>query len=214
MEEEITTEEPKEDSEELPEESDSSDEVSDEAPIEERQEELPAELKEMGEPPADEAKEDSPNEEALEQEAKKPYNVIKEEIKLKLKEEIKKELLRDLGIDIDTKPTPTSVDNVNLNDSIIKSSINRIKSACIMAKEVGFKNIAKHGFSNKDIVKIAEISGKYSINKEVFNAIGDLERYKFPTFRRFAKAVELKIGRELSSVERVNLDALVKDLFS
>jgi len=178
-------------------------------------EELPKEIQEMGEPPEGEPSiDDSIDDAALENEAKKPYDVLKEEIKLQLKDQIKKELLKDLGIDIGDKPEPsTSIDNVNLNDTLIKSSLNRIKSACIIAKEVGLRNIVKHGYTHKDIIKIAELSGKYSINKEVFNVILSFEDYKFHTFRRLAKKVESHLGRELESDERENLDKLLKDVF-
>jgi len=183
-------------------------------------EDIPEDLKDMGEPPKEEISEEKENisdeiqNEVLEEESKKPYDVIKQDIKDQLKEQIKKELLRDLGIEVEpVKPTPSSLNNVNLNDTLIKSSLNKIKSACIIAKEVGLRNIVDHGFTYKEVIKIAELSNKYSINKEVFNAILSLDNFSYPTERRFAKAVELKLERELSINERNILNEIKKDLF-
>ena len=181
-------------------------------------EEIPEDLKEMGEPPIEDVVEekeepqDSLKEEILEEKSKKPYDEIKQDIKDQIKDQIKKELLRDLGIDVDLpKKTPSDLSNVNLNDTLVRSSLNKIRSACIMAKEVGLKNIVHHGYSYKEVIKIAELSNKYSINKEVFNAIQSLDSYKYPTDRRFAKEVEKKLGREISNKERLILNEIKKD---
>lgn len=198
------------------------DEGEEEEAEEERQpEELPEELQEMGEAPEDsedtaeedEDKTEEDDEAALEEESKKPYDLLKEEIKLQLKDQIKKELLKDLGIEVDQpEPPASSLINVDLNDTLVRSSLNRIKSACIIAKEVGLKNITQHGYSKKDILKIAELSGKYSINKEMFSVITNLDNLEFSTNRRFAKEVEAKLGRELNTEEREQLDKIYINL--
>lgn len=204
------------DDKESPSEEKPSDEGEDRKP-----EELPEEIQEMGEDPSESTDEldvpnveDEANDAILDEKSKQPYDAIKEEIKIKLKDEIKKELLRDLGIDLDSPGSSLSpLDNANLNDTLVKSSYNRIKSACIIASEVGLRNIPEYGFNQKDILKIAELSGKYSINKEVFKVIHDLEKHRFPTFRRFAKEIEKKLGRDLDLSERESVDSLVCDLF-
>jgi len=180
----------------------------DEAPVDEAPvEKLPPEMEEMGEPPKEE------EEKVLEQESKKPYDVLKNEIKEQLKDQIKKELLKDLGIEIEeVKPTPSNINNVNLNDTLVKSSLNRIRSACIIAKEVGLKNITKHGYTHKDVIKIAELSNKYSINKEVFNAMLSIDSGHFSSVRKFAQNIENKLGRELDAFERIEIDKFVKEL--
>ena len=196
---EETEEAPVEETEEAP---------VDEAPVDEAPvEKLPPEMEEMGEPPKEE------EEKVLEQESKKPYDVLKNEIKEQLKDQIKKELLKDLGIEIEeVKPTPSNINNVNLNDTLVKSSLNRIRSACIIAKEVGLKNITKHGYTHKDVIKIAELSNKYSINKEVFNAMLSIDSGHFSSVRKFAQNIENKLGRELDAFERIEIDKFVKEL--
>lgn len=177
-------------------------------------EELPEEIQEMSETPSNE--EISPEqEEKIDIESKKPYDILKKEIKDQLKDQIKKELLKDLGISFDEpSPAPLSgLTNVNLNDTLVRSSLNRVKEACVMSKKVGLRNISKHGFEDKDVLKIAELSGKYSINKEVFKILESLNILQYPTYRRISKEIECKLGRELNLSERANIDTLIKDLF-
>jgi flagellar biosynthesis GTPase FlhF len=204
---EETEEAPVEETEEAPVE-ETEEAPVDEAPVDEAPvEKLPPEMEEMGEPPKEE------EEKVLEQESKKPYDVLKNEIKEQLKDQIKKELLKDLGIEIEeVKPTPSNINNVNLNDTLVKSSLNRIRSACIIAKEVGLKNITKHGYTHKDVIKIAELSNKYSINKEVFNAMLSIDSGHFSSVRKFAQNIENKLGRELDAFERIEIDKFVKEL--
>ena len=164
----------------------------------------------MGETPEEEKEID---EQELEQDSKQPFNIVKDEIKQKIKDDIKKDILRDLGIDIETKPSPTSIDNVNLNDTLLKASFNRLKKACIIARDKGYKELSKLGYDKEEMLTIAKISNKYSINNEVFRIVNDLDISEYPTFRRIAKKVESGLGRELSLSERVGLDSLLKDLF-
>jgi hypothetical protein len=184
-------------------------EVPEDAPVEEAPtEEVPEEMLEMGEPP-EEVKEEEKT-----VEVNQPFDLIKEEIKQKLKEDIKKEILKDLGIDIEPKPIPsTSLDNVNLNDSLLRASLNRLKSGCTIAKNQGLKKLASEGYLKEEILVIAKISNKYSINNDIFRIVNDLEVSKYPTFRRIAKEVEVRLGRELEIKERMSLDSLIRDLF-
>lgn len=205
-------------SEETPSEDNKEEESSpDKDPTEEPDlgdEPLPEEVKDLGE----DSPEESPAEESapvdspeIEEEAKKPYEVMKEEIKKTLKEQIKKELLRDLGIDLGEK-MDTGLADVNLNDSIIKSHVS-IKKAKEIIKNSSLKDLFKSGYDKTSILKMAMISGKYSINKDVFKIVDALEVKSFPTFRRIAKEVEKKLGRDLSVAERLSLDNLIKDIF-
>ena len=142
---------------------------------------------------------------------------MKEDIKNQLKEQIKKELLRDLGIDItQTKPTVPTLENVNLNNSLLqasfKNNFSKIRNASIIFNEKGLGGLSKKGYSRTDVLKVALLSGKYSINNDVFKAVDALSTTAFPTSRRYAKAVETVIARSLSQVERANLDILLNDM--
>ncbi len=172
-------------------------------------EEVPKELEEMGEKPVDEQE--------AEKDSKRPYEEIKEEIKKNLRDEIKKEILMDLGIDVGGTPRSPSLDSVNLNDSLVNSKIakdklSKLKKACKIAREKGFRELYKYGCTRTDILKIAMISNKYSINKEMFKIVDKLNPSNFSTRRRYAKAVENKIGRLLTLDERIGLDLLLNDL--
>jgi hypothetical protein len=193
-------------------------ELTEDAPPEEEEsveEEVPEELKDLGEPPEGE---EGPEDEALEEEAEKPYKILKEEIKNDLKQQIKKELLKDLGIDIEEESSrvPTLQD-VDLNDNVIQSSLRRnfntLRKASTIIKNQGMKGLLKNGFSQRDVLKIAFISNKYSINKDIYKILGDFDILKFPTFRRCAKSVESKLKRPLTAKERESLDKLLKDAF-
>lgn len=173
---------------------------------------LPEEVGDMTEenkdiPPSEE---EAPVDPELEEQAKKPYNVLKEEIKKTLKEQIKKELLRDLGIDMGNA-MDVGLSDVNLNDSIIKSHV--IKKASEIVKKSGFKSLYQEGFDKTSVLKIAMLSGRYSINKDVFKVIDTLNIKDFPTFRRIAKTIETKLGIQLSVVERLELNRLITDIF-
>lgn len=176
---------------------------------------LPEEVGDMAEDKKDEpapSEEEAPVDPAIEEESKKPYNVLKEEIKKTLKEQIKKELLRDLGIDIGNT-MDVGLSDVNLNDSIIKSHVAKIRKASEIVKKEGFKGLYKQGYNKSSVLKLAMLSGRYSINKDVFKVIDTLNIKDFPTFRRIAKAVENKLGKELSVRERLELNKLITDIF-
>jgi len=240
-EEPIGDNEPSEDSEDLPEEmgDDPTEEetpaeepVKEEAPEEESapDEDAPTEEPEEEESAPDEdapaeeepEEEEAPEEEnteedALDSESKKPYDVLKEEIKTQLKDQIKKELLRDLGIDINpTKPAVPTLENVNLNNSLLqasqKNNFNKLKKASIIFNKEGLKGLSKKGYSRTDVLKIALLTSKYSINNEVFKAVDSLDFNSFSTFRRYAKSIEKVLGRELDLAERANLDVLLSDM--
>ena len=197
-------------------------ETSDKDPTEEpnleedKTEPLPEDIKEM-------EKEEAPVEEELpvedtkiEEESKKPYNELKEEIKKTLKDQIKKELLQDLGIELGT-PMNQGLDNVNLNDSIIQSKLKNeyanIRKACEIVKKCGLRSLYEIGYNKTAVLKIAMLSNRYSINKDVFKIIDSLNIKDYPTFRRIAKAIESKLGKELSIEERLNLKKLIIDIF-
>ena len=208
--EEESKEETKEEApvEEVPEETKepadvSKDEVSSEPEVPETEtpEELPQELEEKGESPVEEA---PPIE-------KQPFDVVKEDIKKNLKEQIKKELLQDLGIDF-TTPTQT-LNQVNLNDTLVKSNLNYLKKASKIYQETGLKGLIKKGYSKEEVLKIAFMTNRYSINKSIFESVNELDFYKFSTFRRYSKEIEKKIGRELTLTERQHLDRLLVDLY-
>jgi len=172
-------------------------------------EDVPAELEEMGEDPA--------VEEEAEKDSKKPYDEMKEEIKKNLRDEIKKEILMDLGIDIGERPSSPSLDSINLNDSLMtakiaKDKLSKLKLASKIMMEKGLKELFKHGCSRTDVLKVAMISNKYSINKDLFKMVDKLDNTKYATMRRYAKAVEANLGRKLSLEERVGLDLLINDL--
>lgn len=174
----------------------------------------PAEVGDMAEEPAPEspAEGEAPVDPAIEEESKKPYDVLKEDIKKTLKEQIKKELLLDLGIDLGT-PMDVGLADVNLNDSLVRSHITNIRKASEIVNKSGFKALYKEGYNKTAILKIALLSGKYSINKDVFKVIDSLTIRDYPTFRRVAKAVEQRLGKELSVMERLELNRLIKDIF-
>lgn len=182
---------------ESPDESEKPEEVEEET----EQTDLPKELEDLGKSPIDEVA-------PIEQ---KPFDLVKEDIKKTLKDQIKKELLQDLGIDFSV-PTP-GIENSNLNDNLVKSNLNKIKQASIIYKQTGLKGLLKSGYAKTDVLKIAALTGRYSINKDIFLSLDELDFTKFATFRRYAKAVENKIGRDLSIEERKNLDLLVSDMY-
>ena len=62
------------------------------------------------------------------------------------------------------------------------------------------------------MLKIAYLSNKYSINKDIYKIVNSLNLSDFSTFRRFAKKVEKKLGRELGTKEKQDLDNIVKEL--
>lgn len=172
-------------------------------------EEVPKELEDMGTDPA--------VEEEAEKDSKKPYDQIKEEIKNNLRDEIKKEILLDLGIDVGGTPRPPSLDSVNLNDTLVHSKIakdklSKLKLASRIMLEKGLKELFKYGCSRTDVLKIAMISNKYSINKNLFKIVDAIDDKDYPTSRRYAKAIECKLGRDLTLEERVGLDILITDL--
>ena len=184
-----------------------------EAPKEEPEtEELPPELKDLGKPPSD----NSIPEEELDEKAKQPFDLVKEDIKKTIKEQIKKELLRDLGIELPAVPTQT-LQNVNLNDTIVRSNLknnlNLLRNASKIVNESGIKGLLKKGYCKTDILKIAFMLNKYSINKDVYVTVNDIDFKGFSTFRRFAKEVEKRLNRSLASEERNGLDKLVEDLY-
>lgn len=189
---------------------------TEEKPVEEppkdtpAEEPVPEELKQMGEPPAEPPKEEVP-EEVIEEESKKPFDTIKEDIKKNIKDQIKKELLKDLGIDFG-EPGTTNVNNVNLNDSLVKSNLTLLKKASKIIKESGFRTLKKEGFSKSDMLKIAYLSNKYSINKDIYKIVSSLNFNDFSTFRRIAKKVEGVLGRGLEEKERQALDKLIKEI--
>jgi len=216
-EEEVPAEEAptEEETEELPKDSEPAEEDPEEdaPPAEDtpegEEEDVPAELEEMGEEPVDE--------EEAEKDSKKPYEEMKEEIKKNLRDEIKKEILMDLGIDIAERPSSPSLDSINLNDSLMRAKIakdklSKLKLASKIMMEKGLKELFKYGCSRTDILKVAMISNKYSINKGLFKIVDKLDSNNFSTKRRYAKAVEAKLGRVLTLEERVNLDLLMNDL--
>lgn len=208
--EEVPAEEPPKDSPEKEEEpaveedAPPAEETPDVAP-----EEVPKELEEMGKEPVDE--------DQAEIDSKKPFDQIKEEIKKNLRDEIKKEILMDLGISLGNKPSVPSIDTVNYNDSLVKSKVakdklSKLKMACKIANEKGLKELLKHGCTRTDILKVAMVTNKYSINKDLFKVIDKLDPSDYPTRRRYAKAVESRLWRHLSFEERVSLDILLNDL--
>ena len=173
------------------------------------EEDVPAELEDMGDEKVDE--------EEAEKDSKKPYDEIKEEIKKNLRDEIKKEILLDLGIDVGGTPSAPSLDGVNLNDSLVRAKIakdklSKLKLASKIMMEKGLKELFKYGCSRTDTLKIAMISDKYSINKDLFKIVDKIDNASFSTRRRYAKAVEKKLGRDLTLEERVGLDLLLNDL--
>ena len=88
-----------------------------------------------------------------------------------------------------------------------------IKKGCVIAKDEGFKELFKLGYDKGEVLGIAKISNKYSINNDIFRIVNDLDTSKYITFRRFAKDVEKNLDRDLTITERVGLDSLMKDLF-
>lgn len=201
------TEEPiKEDpKEELP--------TTEEPPAEENNlEDIPSDLKQMGEPPVDNTLDNK----FIEEEAKEPYDTVKKDVKDTLKEDIKKELLQEFGVK-EKKEEPSRLDNVDLNDTLVHSSklskiLPRLKKAKIIIKNQGWNKLASEGFSKSEILKIAYLSNRYSINKEVFAAIDTINIKDFLTYRRIFKAIEQKIGREISVGEKIEIKKLFKDL--
>jgi len=157
---------------------------------------------------------EEPLPEEIEEEARKPFDFIKDDIKESLKEQIKKELLEELGFK--TKSNPY-ISDINLNDNIIdsrlKTDFNKIKEASSIIKKKGFKELYKLGFKHLDVLKLAFMSKRYSINKDIFMIIGSLNPDKYSTFRRYCKAIEGKLGRELAINERANVEKLVREVF-
>ena len=206
--EEAPTEEAPKDSEPTVEDPEKDAPPAEETP-EGKPEDVPKELEEMGEDPA--------VEEEAEKDSKKPYEELKEEIKKNLRDEIKKEILMDLGIDIEEKPSSPSLDNINLNDSLVKSKVakdklSKLKLASKIMMSKGLKELYRYGCTRTDILKLAMISNKYSINKSIFKIVDTLNNKDYFTSRRYAKAVESKLGRELTREERIGLDILINDL--
>jgi len=155
-------------------------------------------------------------EEEAEKDSKKPYEEIKEEIKKNLRDEIKKEILMDLGIDIGTQSVP-SLDKINLNDSLLrgkiaKEKLRKLRLASKIVMQKSLKELYKYGCTRTDILKVAMISNKYSINKDLFKIVDILDNKEYLTMRRYAKAVEKKLGRKITLKERVGLDILINDL--
>ena len=198
-------------------------------PIDVKPEDLPADLKDMGVPPIEEEvkptenlgapgqePESNPEQEAIvEEKAKKPYDLVKEDIKQNLKDQIKKELLEELGIEF-KKDAPSALQNVNLNDSIVhsklKNSLDTIKKVSSIIRKEGYRSLIKLGYTKTDILKLAFISGKYSINKDIYKIIDGLNFRDFSSFRRLAKAVEVKLGRDLEIDEKYEIKKLLKDV--
>ena len=207
--EDAPVEEPPKDSEPVEEDPTEDAPPAEETPEGDPADEVPKELEEMGDDPA--------VEEEAEEDSKKPYDQMKEEIKKNLRDEIKKEILLDLGIDIGGTPSTPSLDSVNLNDSLVRAKIakdklSKLKLASKIMIEKGLKELFKYGCSRTDVLKVAMISNKYSINKDLFKIVDQLNDEKYSTRRRYAKAVESKLGRDLTLDERAGLDILINDL--
>ena len=62
------------------------------------------------------------------------------------------------------------------------------------------------------MLKIAYLSNKYSINKDIYKIVSSLNFNDFSTFRRIAKKVEGVLGRGLEEKERQALDKLIKEI--
>ena len=205
----VEEEEPPKDSEPAEEDPEQDAPPAEETPEGDPSEEVPKELEEMGDDPA--------VEEEAENDSKKPYDQMKEEIKKNLRDEIKKEILLDLGIDLGENTSAPSLDAINLNDSLVRSKVakdklSKLKFASKIMNEEGLKELFKYGCSRTDVLKIAMLSNKYSINKNLFKIVDRLDDENYSTKRRYAKAVETKLGRELTLDERVGLDILINDL--
>ena len=176
---------------------------------------VPDELKGLGETP-DAPIEEQVKDDKLEEMGKIPYDALKKEIKETLMKQIKKELADEVGISPEEINT---LNDVNLNDSLVKSNLDKIsgkdltkiKLAKDLVKKNGKKSLLKEGFSQEDILKIAYLSKEYSINKDVYKAMSALKIKDFPTYRRYAKAVETRIGRELKFEERLEVNNIIRN---
>ena len=180
---------------------------------EETSEPVPEELKELGEPPESDAlpapMEEDVGDDKLEKVEKVPYDVLKKQLKENLMNQIKKELVEEMGL----KPEDfkNTLEDVNLNDSIIQSNlVKKVKKAKELIRKEGVSSLLKNGYSSSDILKIAYISKEYSINMDVFKVINALNIKDFPSFRRYTKAIESKLNRELKILEKVEINKLAK----
>jgi len=172
---------------------------------------IPDELKGIGEPPVEE---EIPEEE-LAEETKKPYDKLKEDIKETLKHQIKEEILKELGTKIINAPElPHRNDNL-VHSSKLEKIAEKIRVAASIMKKEGFTGLYKNGYSREEVLKLAFLSNRYSINKDLFKTVNKLGKSTtFATFRRYMKAVEADLNRDLTMNERRALELLLQDVES